>query len=184
VTGALVSAALAAVALLVVGSVVWTYMRTGVPPVPARAAEARDVVALLAEGGVATDARIYELGCGWGTLAIAIARAYPRCCVIGIERSWLPWLVSALRARRVPNLAVRRADFFREDLSRADAVVSYLMIRPMAPLAEKLDRELRPGTPVVALTFWFRDRRPVDTRSGRGLRGDAALYRWLPPGRG
>jgi hypothetical protein len=41
---------------------------------------------------------------------------------------------------------------------------------------------LKPGTPVVPLTFWFREREAAVRRQGPGLgpglRGSAALYFW------
>jgi hypothetical protein len=48
----------------------------------------------------------------------------------------------------------------------------------MPKLATRLDRMLKPGTPVVSLTFWFRDREVAAVRQGSGLRGAAALYFW------
>jgi hypothetical protein len=48
----------------------------------------------------------------------------------------------------------------------------------MPKLAEFLDRMLKPATPVVALTFWFRGREVAVVREGPGLRGAAALYDW------
>jgi hypothetical protein len=50
------------------------------------------------------------------------------------------------------------------------------MMKPMPRLACFLDGAIRPGTPVVALAFWFREREPVLVQ-GAGLDG-AALYRW------
>ncbi len=94
------------------------------------------------------------------------------------EASPLPWLVARLRARRFPNVQIQRDSFYNRTPDDADAVTAYLMIKPMKPLAAMLDRVLRPGTPVVALTFWFRDRHPVAVKRGPGVRGDAALYRW------
>ncbi len=160
------------------GSILALYFATGVPPIPAKRAEARDVVALLRQAGLPEGARIYELGCGWGSLAIDLARAFPSAQVIGVEISPLVWAVARLRARWQPNLQVRWGSFHALSLADADAVTCYLMIRPMPEVAALLDRELRAGTPVVALTFWFRDRRPTATRRGPGLRGDAALYAW------
>ncbi|MEE8407983.1 MAG: class I SAM-dependent methyltransferase [Myxococcota bacterium] len=154
------------------------YVRTGAPPVPAKPSEVADVVALLKEAGLSDGACVYELGCGWGTLAVAVARAFPKTRVIGVEMSPIPHAVAATRARRIPNLEVRRADFHRISLKDADAVTCYLMIAPMDRLARTLDRELRNGTPVVALTFWFRGRVPVARRRGPGVRGDVALYYW------
>lgn len=155
------------------------YMRTGAPPVPARAGEAAQVVALLERASLGPTPRVYDLGCGWGSLAVHLARALPGAEIIGLELSPLPWAVAKLRSLWHQNLTVRRADFQRFDLRDADAVTAYLMIRPMPPLARQLDRQLRPGTPVVTLTFWFRDRVPTAHRRGMGAwNGSAALYRW------
>ncbi len=163
---------------LAVASVLLGYLRSGAPPVPSTRAERADVVAMLREASLPDAARIYELGCGWGGLARALARAFPAARVVGIERSPVPWLVAWLRARTLPNLEVRFQNFLLTPLDDADALACYLMIRPMLPLAAKLDRELQAGTPVVALTFWFRDRLPEARRGTPGLRGDVARYRW------
>jgi len=169
--------ALVAVVLLVAALLLFYSFATGVVPMSSSRAEIADVVALLRRADVRPGATLYELGAGWGALALALARAFPQATVVALEISPVPWAVAALRARRVPNLRVLRADFFRRDLSDADAVACYLMLRPMARLAEKLDAELAPGTPVVALAFWFRGRVPSAQEHNV-----AALYRW--PARG
>jgi hypothetical protein len=175
---ALIALALAAAALML-----GYYARTGVVPLSSSAGEIADVIALLRKAGVPAQARIFELGCGWGRLAMALAREFPEATITAVELSPIPWAFARLRARRSKNLRVVRADFLGLDLSGADAVTCYLMRRPMARLASRLDAQLRPGTPVVALTFWFRGRTPAATlqRTG-GVRGAAALYRW--PARG
>jgi len=173
-TFAWVSLAVVVVALL---SVLVFHLMLGVPPVPATRKQAADAVRLLQAAELAPGAQIYELGCGWGGLAAALARAFPRAVVTGVELSPLPFMVAKWRARSIANLQVKRANFHGVELSAADAVVCYLMIRPMAPLAEKLDRELRPQTAVVALTFWFRGRIPTTPGPGSPT-ADAALYRW------
>jgi precorrin-6B methylase 2 len=170
--------AVVGVVVLACLSILLYYARTGAPPVSATNVEVGDVVALLRAAELPRRAVIYELGCGWGTLAVALARAFPMASVIAVELSPLPWLVAAWRARRLNNLEVRRTDFHAVTLSDADAVTCYLMMAPMVELADTLDRELGPGTAVVALTFWFRDRLPAKTRRGPGLRGDVALYHW------
>jgi hypothetical protein len=78
----------------------------------------------------------------------------------------------------MPNVFLQRRNFYGCDLRDADAVTCYLMMKPMPRLADFLDRMLRPGTPVVSLTFWFRDRQVALAKNGPGLRGEAALYRW------
>jgi 2-polyprenyl-3-methyl-5-hydroxy-6-metoxy-1,4-benzoquinol methylase len=151
---------------------------TGVPPMSANAAEAADVVAWLRQAGLREDAVIYDLGSGWGALVVALARAFPRAQIRGIEMSPLPYWVARLRVRHRPNVSIRWGNFYTQDLGDADAVTCYLMIKPMPKLATFLDRALQKGTPVVALTFWFRDRAPNAVREGLGLRGAAALYYW------
>jgi hypothetical protein len=44
---------------------------------PSNSAEAADVVALLKQVSLAEQAPAYELGCGWRSLVIALARAFP-----------------------------------------------------------------------------------------------------------
>jgi hypothetical protein len=151
---------------------------TGVPSHSSTQAEAADVVALLREAGLSEQAIVYELGCGWGTLVAALATAFPRAQIIGIEMSPLPYWVARLRTRRFPNARLRRGSFYSCDLRDAQAVTCYLMMKPMTKLAAFLDDMLSKDTPVVALTFWFRGREASAVREGPGLRGAAALYHW------
>jgi hypothetical protein len=151
---------------------------TGVPPMSSSSSEAADVIALLKQAGLPEQAIVYELGCGWGSLVIALARAFPHARIRGIELSPLPYWVARIRTRKMPNVFLQRGNFYAFDLHDAQAVTSYLMIKPMPRLADFLDRMLKPGTPVVSLTFWFRERHVAATRDGPGLRGSAALYYW------
>lgn len=155
---------------------------TGVPPLSSNAAEAADVVALLRQADLEASATVYELGCGWGALLIALARAFPQARICGIEISPLPYWVARWRTRKLPNVCLFRGNFHDCDLSDAQAVTCYLMIKPMPALAGLLDRMLKPGTPVVTVTFAFRGRSVSAQRQGPGLRGAASLYRW--PARG
>ncbi|WP_158915156.1 methyltransferase domain-containing protein [Caulobacter sp. S45] len=151
---------------------------TGVPPQSSSPNEAADVVALLKHAGLAEQAVVYELGSGWGSLAIALARAFPQAQIRGIEISPLPYWVSRVRTRNIPNVLLRRGSFYDCDLADAQAVTCYLMIKPMPRLAAFLDRMLEPGTPVVSLSFWFRDRQVAASRASSGLLGATALYYW------
>jgi hypothetical protein len=151
---------------------------TGVPPMSSSAAEAADVVALLKQANLPNQAVVYELGSGWGSLVMALAQAFPDAQIRGIEASPLPYWVARFRTRRMPNVLLQRRNFHDCDLRDANALTCYLMIKPMPKLAALLDRMLKPGTPVVSLTFWFRDREVAAVRQGPGLRGAAALYFW------
>lgn len=170
---------LIALVLFVAFTLVFYQLRTGVPPFPTSRGEKEAAISLLQQAQLPEKPLIYELGSGWGGLAIAIAKAFPHAHVVGIEVSPFPYWIAKLRTRKIPNLEMRRQNFYQVPLNNADAVTAYLMIKPMLPLAEKLDRELQPGTAVVAIAFLFRDRDPSSVIPGRGLlRGSTALYLW------
>lgn len=166
------------IALTLAASLILFQLITGVPPVSSNSAEAADVISLLQQANLPPTPIIYELGSAWGSLVIALARAFPNAQIRGIEISPLPYWIARFRTRNMPNVHLQRANFFTLDLRDAHAVTSYLMIKPMPKLAAFLDGTLKPGTPVIALTFWYRDRQPIATREGPGLRGAAALYLW------
>ncbi len=144
----------------------------------ANSAETADVVALLKQANLKDDAIIYDLGCGWGALVIALALAFPHARIRGVEVSPFPYWVARFRTRDMPNVVLQRRNFHACDLRDADAVTCYLMMKAMPRLGSLLDNTIRSGTPVVALTFWFRNRQVAATREGPGLRGAAALYYW------
>jgi hypothetical protein len=96
----------------------------------------------------------------------------------GIEMSAIPYWVARPRTRNMPNVLLRQGNFYDCDLQDAQAVTCYLMIKPMPQLANFLDNKLKPGTPVVSLTYWLRDREVAAEREGPGLGRKAALYYW------
>jgi len=98
---------------------------------------------------------IYELGAGWGALAFPLARRCPKARVVAYELSPVPWLFMWIRRFLLGprNLELVRRDFLRKDLSDAAFIVCYLHPQVLAPLAEKLDRELSPGATVISNTF-------------------------------
>jgi hypothetical protein len=159
-------------------SLLFFHALTKVPSWPLAKSEAGDVVALLRDAKLPNSAVIYDLGCGWGSLVIALAKAFPDAHVKGVEISPFPCLVARLRTWRLPNVAVAGKNFYKCDLADADVVTCYLMPSTMPRLSKFLDESVRPGTAVVTVTFWFRDRLPKTVRDGPGLRGAVALYAW------
>lgn len=125
---------------------------TGNPPTPTSPRVKAKLLSVLPDipPGV-----VYELGSGWGTLAFALAGAFPGHAVIGIERSPVPWLVSKCRqlAVRRANLAIERGDFLARPLHDAALVLCYLQPRAMERLRLKLEAELAPGALVLTHTF-------------------------------
>jgi precorrin-6B methylase 2 len=154
----------------------WTAL-TGVPSLPSSKSETKAVIALLKDAKLPERAVIIDLGSGWGTLIVALARAFPDASVQGVEASPFPYLVCRLRTRRLPNISLRWGNLFRSDLRDVDAVTCYLMPGPMTPVSELLDRTVKPGTRVVSNTFLFRARAVSAVRQG-SWGGTVALYIW------
>ncbi|WP_199671112.1 class I SAM-dependent methyltransferase [Salinibius halmophilus] len=120
-----------AFALLAALSIVWSTVRTGIPPMMSNAS-ARS--AMLKQINC-SDGDIIDLGSGWGTLLMAAAKQHPQRQIIGYEVSWLPWLYARLRLAKYPNVRVYRQDFRHASLASASILLCYLMPKGMQTLA-------------------------------------------------
>lgn len=131
--------------------VIWS-IRNGIGPNPS---SPRQIKAMMSQIHLHTKGLILDLGSGWGTLAIALARRFPDCRIIGYESSPIPYFVSQLlnQIYRLPNLQFQRRDFFKVDLNDASVLVCYLYRGAMKRLKSKFDRELRAGSRVISNTF-------------------------------
>jgi len=123
--------------LLVGASIVWSTSRVGISPTPS-SGKARDaIVRLMADTGTGP---VYDLGSGWGGLAIRLARKYPDRKIVGYEVSFFPWLVSVVfkKILRLNNLEICKKNFLKADLSGAEVLVCFLHTDGMREIAEKL----------------------------------------------
>jgi len=171
-------------ALLAIAVVfIWT-IRTGSPPTPTSPAARRAMLAILPRHlpRVFTEDKpgaIYELGAGWGGMALALARQYPDDSVAGVELAPVPWLVAKCRSMMPGhgNLEIRYGDFHASDLSDAGLVVCYLSADGLARLKPKLEDELPKGALVLSNTFampgW---RRTDETAAGDIYHSPVYLY--------
>jgi len=168
--------AVGAGALLAMLSILIGVLRCGISPMPSTRSAARAVLSLAVP---VKEGPIYELGSGWGGLAICLARAHPErrfCCY---EISTFPYLFSVLAGRwsGLENLGFRRKDFLRQDLSDAAAVVCYLFPRGMEQLVAKLEGQ---SLVVVSNTFAMPGWEP-DEVVELGDRHRTRVYRYLTP---
>ena len=106
---------------------------------------------------------IVDLGSGWGTLVVALARKYPHRKVIGYEISFVPWLYSVIRksVSGLDNLNLHRRDFLDADLSEASVLICYLFPGGMVSLEDKLDRDNVRNVLIVSSTFALPSSEPV-----------------------
>lgn len=133
-------------------SIIWSTVITGISPMPSSSKARQVVMALIeaaegeAEGKVRAGA-IVDLGSGWGSLVIRLARKYPDRQVVGYELSLVPWFVSLCVAKclGLDNLKLYRRDFLKADLSSVAVLVCYLFPGGMAALEGKLQGELAEG---------------------------------------
>jgi len=145
---------------VIVHLLVYTVL-TGISPVPTTP---RVRLKMLEAAPGEVEGMILDLGSGWGSLAFAFARKYPRSRVVGYELSPIPWCFCLVRLwlRPQPNLAFRRIDFHKAPFKQAGLIVCYLFPGGMHELRPKLERELNAGCLVISNTFsvpgWGSDR--------------------------
>jgi hypothetical protein len=154
--------------------VFWTTYRTRVPLYLSSRHSCERLASLLPVEG---EQRLLDLGCGLGGVLLALHRLRPNLRLVGREIAPLPAWIARLRLRHIPLADVRRADFWREDLSRFDVVYAFLSPQPMSELWRKVRTEMRPGSLFVSNAFSVNEVKPdlvLPCASGRGL----PLYVW------
>lgn len=144
----LICAALFGIFLLLA---IWS-IKNGIGPNPS---SPKQIKAVMSQIDPHARGLILELGSGWGTLAVALARRFRECQIIGYESSPVPYLFAKFLNQfyRLPNLQFKPRNFFKMPLHDASVIVCYLYGGGMAKLKPKFDQELRPGTRVISNTF-------------------------------
>lgn len=151
-----------AISLLILGSIVWSSVQTGITPTPTASKVKYHFIRTLPQ---ILSGTILELGSGWGTLAFPLAHRYPDCAVIAYESSLIPYLFCRLRHlwNPLPNLVFKRKNFFDEKFQDAALVVCYLYPGAMKKLKEKFQNELKSDAIIATHTFAIPGWTPVFT---------------------
>lgn len=104
----------------------------------------------------------YDLGCGHGTLVLALKKALPALTVYGVDNSGVRIFFGKLKAKILRRkILFKKEDIFHTDLSKADIVYTYLWYDLMPPLEKKLQKELKQGAMVITNTSNFPTWRPI-----------------------
>lgn len=103
---------------------------------------------------------VYDLGCGDGRVLMYLSRFNSKAKYIGIENSIFPIILarfeSFLNKKKTGNkVEILNKDFFRQDLSDATHIFTYLYPNIMDELLPKFEKEFKPGTRLVSLSFKF-----------------------------
>lgn len=130
----------------IVGTFAWGAFR-GAPWVPTKRGDAKRVIAIARPQ---PGNHVVDLGCGSGDVLAVFA--VNGCHVEGWELAVLPWLVSRWRLRKHRDAKIHFGDFWRARID-ADIVYVFLIPKTLKRLAEKLRRELRPGTRIISYAF-------------------------------
>ena len=123
--------------LIVGASIIFSTIKVGISPMPSSKKAYQAIITLADETG---HGPIYDLGSGWGSLIIRLARKYPDRQIVGYELSIFPWLITKIikRLLGLSNLVVHREDFLKADLSNASVITCYLFPAAMEALNNKL----------------------------------------------
>ena len=165
-------------------SILVTTLVTGSPPMPSGPALRRAILAAVVSEQPGAG-MFYELGSGWGGLAIALAKAHPDRSVIGLERSFIPWAFSVLRVRLggPGNVTIRRADIAAADLSDAAVAVCYLTGETLRAVAPKLEQRLPADCCVVSAGFaWPGGKPAVTAKASDAFKSLVYVYRGVGDG--
>lgn len=106
-------------------------------------AEERALALTAEHAGLSDGQNILELGCGWGSLSLWMARSYPRARILAVSNSHSQrtFIAGRARAEGLDNIEVVTADMNYFDTKRQfDRIVSVEMFEHMANWRELLSR--------------------------------------------
>ncbi len=140
--------------LLIILYVMIESLKIGISPMPSNKKVAYVLLDILKTN---KDNKIYELGSGFGSLAIFLATNLPDKKIIAYEISTIPWLISLLLKNilRVNNLYIYKKNFLDEKLNDG-VLVCYLFPKGMKSLEDKIFEDTI-NTTILSNTFAFRN---------------------------
>jgi trans-aconitate methyltransferase len=124
------------------------------------------------------EANFIDLGSARGAFSIRIKKFFPDYQVYGFDRSLFKIYLSRVRAFFSKQKVVfTRKNIFNVDLSEADIVYIYIWPTTMIKLQEKLEKELKPGTIVIASTFPVPNWQAMMTKETLKIKKDPSFER-------
>jgi len=142
---------------LLLALVFWGTVKGDVPLFLSSAAVA-DAVAAIVERENAN--KFADLGAGIGSVAVPLAAERRSIAIDAWECAPLPWLVTAWRCRKLPNMAAKRASLWDCNLVCYEVVFAFLSPAVMAELGEKVRHKMRPGSLFISSSFPIPDWEP------------------------
>jgi predicted RNA methylase len=108
---------------------------------------------------------IFELGSGWGSLLIPLAKQYPQRKIIGYELSIMPWLTTVILKNLLGlnNIHVYRKNFLHSDLTSASVILCYLFPKGMKELDRKIKWQGGQLEYLISNNFALPSHQPIKT---------------------
>lgn len=95
-----------------------------------------------------------DLGSGFGSLLVFLARHCPGSHFTGVEISPLPFFVARLRSLLFAGrISINMQNFWNMELSEYDVIYAFLAPGPMPALWEKCRKEMKPGSTLLINSF-------------------------------
>jgi SAM-dependent methyltransferase len=108
---------------------------------------------------------VYDLGCGDGRFLRAAAKTGAQ--AVGYELNPFMFLVSWISTRKYGRrVKVRLGNFWRADISKADAIFIFLLDKYMPKLDAKLKQEAKQGLKLASHTFIIPGKKVVAKKYG------------------
>jgi len=134
--------------LLVSSTGLWLLFKRAPPFVPTSRAVMNDMLAL---AEIRSGEHVYDLGCGDGRLVRAAAACGAQ--AVGIEFSFLTYLLARFLSRSHRTARIRFGNFWRQDYRNADVVFCFLLTDAMKEFERVIWPRLPPGCRVVSHAF-------------------------------
>jgi SAM-dependent methyltransferase len=104
---------------------------------------------------------VYDLGCGDGRFLKAAAQRGIK--AVGYELNPFVFAYAWLTTRKYRRLVkVRWGNFWKADISKADAIYVFLLDKYMEQLDSKLKKEAKAGLKLASHTFKVPSKKPID----------------------
>ncbi|MBK5215459.1 MAG: class I SAM-dependent methyltransferase [Candidatus Pacebacteria bacterium] len=116
---------------------------------------------------------VYDLGCGDGRVLFYLSNLKPKAKYVGIENNLFPLFLAKIslffKKKNENKIEIKKGNFFNQNLSEATHVFTYLYPSVIDELLPKLEKELKPGTRFISLSFKFTNKKPIEELDlGRG----------------
>ena len=99
-------------------------------------------------------ATVYELGCGTSSFLRQVRGKYPKANLVGIEYSFLPYLISrVINVIKNNNIKIIKENFLKINFKQADVVYCYLGRDIMKRLESKFRQECKSGALIISYQF-------------------------------